>query len=109
MQPVPCIFVSAASRKLCTVRGLVAEGLRRMACLPILSGPERWGFTQMQYEIALELKLPCYVFRCGKPFPFVAHDPEPEDRQLLQPAHRGGLLKQPPTLTVPAYAVTREN
>ena len=49
------------------------------------------------------------VFLCGKPFPFVAHDPEPEDRQLLQPAHRGRLLKQPPTLTVPADAVTREN
>lgn len=135
MQPVPRIFVSATSRDLRTARGLVAEGLRRMECLPIVQddfppdyksvrdmlrtkiqdcnavvhlagfyhgaepqpiipGPDRRSFTQMEYEIAMELKLPCYVFLCGKDFPFDVHDPEPEDRQLLQLAHRDRLLKR---------------
>jgi hypothetical protein len=135
MQPVPRIFVSATSRDLRTARGLVAEGLRRMECLPIVQddfppdyksvrdmlrtkiqacnavvhlagyyygaepqpvfpGPDRRSFTQMEYEIAMELKLPCYVFLCGKDFPFDQHDPEPEEKQALQLAHRDRLLKR---------------
>ncbi|MBL9114691.1 MAG: DUF4062 domain-containing protein, partial [Verrucomicrobiaceae bacterium] len=135
MQPVPRIFVSATSRDLRTARGLVAEGLRRMECLPIVQddfppdyksvrdmlrtkiqtcnavvhlagfyygaepqpvipGPDRRSFTQMEYEIAMELKLPCYVFLCGQNFPFDKHDPEPEEKQALQMAHRDRLLKR---------------
>ncbi len=61
---------------------------------PVLPGPDRRSFTQMEYEIAMELKLPCYVFLCGKDFPFDTHDPEPEDKQQLQIAHRERLLKR---------------
>lgn len=61
---------------------------------PVLPGPDRRSFTQMEYEIAMELKLPCYVFLCGQNFPFDKHDPEPEDKQQLQIAHRDRLLKR---------------
>jgi tetratricopeptide (TPR) repeat protein len=61
---------------------------------PVLPGPDRRSFTQMEYEIAMELKLPCYVFLCGKDFPFDTHDPETEDKQALQMAHRDHLLKR---------------
>lgn len=61
---------------------------------PVLPGPDRRSFTQMEYEIAMELKLPCYVFLCGKNFPFDPHDPEPEDKQQLQLAHRERLLQR---------------
>lgn len=135
MQPVPRIFVSATSRDLRTARGLVAEGLRRMECLPIVQddfppdyksvrdmlrtkiltcnavvhlagfyygaepqpvipGPDRRSFTQMEYEIAMELKLPCYVFLCGENFPFDKHDPEPEEKRQLQMEHRARLLQR---------------
>ncbi len=61
---------------------------------PVLPGPDRRSFTQMEYEIAMELKLPCYVFLCGKDFPFDPHDPEPEEKQQLQIAHRERLLQR---------------
>lgn len=61
---------------------------------PVLPGPDRRSFTQMEYEIAMELKLPCYVFLCGKNFPFDPHDPEPEEKQQLQLAHRDRLLQR---------------
>lgn len=61
---------------------------------PVIPGPDRRSFTQMEYEIAVELKLPCYVFLCGKDFPFDKHDPEPEDKQQLQLDHRERLLKR---------------
>lgn len=61
---------------------------------PVLPGPDRRSFTQMEYEIAVELKLPCYVFLCGRDFPFDPHDPEPEDKQQLQLDHRERLLKR---------------
>jgi chaperonin cofactor prefoldin len=61
---------------------------------PVFPGPDRRSFTQMEYEIAMELKLPCYVFLCGKDFPFDPHDPEPEEKQQLQLEHRGRLLKR---------------
>ncbi len=61
---------------------------------PVLDGPERRSFTQMEYEIAVELGLPCYVFLCGERFPFDEHAPEPEDKRELQVAHRGRLLER---------------
>ena len=61
---------------------------------PVLPGPDRRSFTQMEYEIAMELKLPCYVFLCGKNFPFDSHEPEPEEKQQLQLDHRARLLQR---------------
>ncbi len=62
---------------------------------PVLEGsPDRRSFTQLEYEIAVELGLPCYVFLCGKDYPFDEHDPEPEEKQALQLAHRGRLLER---------------
>ncbi len=62
---------------------------------PVLEGsPERRSFTQLEYEIAVELGLPCYVFLCGKDYPFDEHEPEPEDKQALQLAHRARLLER---------------
>ncbi len=61
---------------------------------PVLDGPDRRSFTQMEYEIAVELGLPCYVFLCGEKFPFDEHEPEPEEKRALQLAHRGRLLER---------------
>jgi len=61
---------------------------------PVIPGPDRRSFTQMEYEIAMELNLPCYVFLCGRDFPFDPHDPEPEEKQQLQLDHRERLLKR---------------
>ncbi len=62
---------------------------------PVLEGsPERRSFTQMEYEIAVEMGLPCYVFLCGKGYPFDEHEPEPEDKRALQLAHRGRRLER---------------
>ncbi len=61
---------------------------------PVIPGPDRRSFTQMEYEIAMELKLPCYVFLCGKDFPFDPHEPESEDKQQLQIDHRNRLLQR---------------
>ena len=59
---------------------------------PVPEDSERRSFTQMEYEIAIELGLPCYVFLCGENFPFDRHDPEPEGKRALQLAHRQRLL-----------------
>ena len=61
---------------------------------PTPPDPERRSFTQMEYEIAMELGLPCYVFLCGEKFPFDEHDPEPEEKRALQMAHRNRLLSR---------------
>jgi len=61
---------------------------------PVIPGPDRRSFTQMEYEIAMELKKPCYVFLCAPDFPFDKHDPEPEDKQQLQLDHRARLLQR---------------
>lgn len=61
---------------------------------PLPADDERRSFTQMEYEIAMELGLPCYVFLCGEKFPFDEHDPEPEEKRALQLAHRGRLLSR---------------
>lgn len=61
---------------------------------PVIPGPDRRSFTQMEYEIAMELKLPCYVFLCGEHFPFDLHDPEPADKAQLQLEHRARLLQR---------------
>jgi len=55
---------------------------------------ERRSFTQLEYEVAVELGLPCYVFICGENFPFDEHELEPEEKRQLQIAHRERLLKR---------------
>lgn len=52
----------------------------------------RRSYTQLEYEIARELKRPVYVFVCGDDFPYSACDPESELFQELQLQHRRNLL-----------------
>lgn len=59
-----------------------AEPQSRMADEP------RRSYTQMEYDLARELKKPLYVFVCGEDFAYDEHTPEPEDKRALQQAHR---------------------
>ena len=51
----------------------------------------RRSYTQMEYDIARELKKPLYTFLCAPDFPYDAHESEPEDLRRLQQAHRDAL------------------
>lgn len=51
----------------------------------------RRSYTQLEYDIARELKKPLYTFLCAPDFPYDAHEPEPEELRLLQDAHRAAL------------------
>ncbi len=53
----------------------------------------RRSYTQMEYEIARELKKPVYVFICGAGFPYDPHEPEDEALRALQLEHRQRLQK----------------
>ena len=48
----------------------------------------RRSYTQLEYEIAVELGKPVYVFLTGDNFPTDPHVPEPSEFQELQEAHR---------------------
>src|SRR5262245_54583463 len=48
----------------------------------------RRSYTQLEYDIAVELGKPVYVFLTGDGFPTDPHDPEPDDLRTLQQAHR---------------------
>ena len=48
----------------------------------------RRSYTQLEYDIAVELGKPVYVFLTGANFPADPHDPEPAELQELQEAHR---------------------
>jgi tetratricopeptide (TPR) repeat protein len=48
----------------------------------------RRSYTQLEYDIAEELKKPVYVFLTGDKFRTDPHDPEPAELQELQQAHR---------------------
>ena len=48
----------------------------------------RRSYTQLEYDIAIELETPVYVFLTGDRFPADPHDPEPRDLRELQQAHR---------------------
>ncbi|MEO6004370.1 MAG: DUF4062 domain-containing protein [Opitutus sp.] len=48
----------------------------------------RRSFTQLEYDIARELRKPVYVFVCAADFPYDEHTPEDAEKQELQKAHR---------------------
>jgi hypothetical protein len=50
----------------------------------------RRSYTQLEYDIARELRKPVYVFVCGEGFPYDEHEPEDPQRQSLQQAHLCG-------------------
>ena len=54
-------------------------------------GDPRRSYTQLEYDIARELKKPLYAFLCAPDFPYDAHEPEPEELCLLQEQHRAAL------------------
>ena len=51
----------------------------------------RRSYTQMEYDIARELRKPVYTFICAEDFPYDAHEPEPPELRALQDAHRAAL------------------
>ncbi|MGR3364952.1 MAG: DUF4062 domain-containing protein, partial [Maritimibacter harenae] len=51
-------------------------------------GEPRRSYTQLEVDVARELGLPVYVFVCGPDFPYADCEPEPEELQELQRAHR---------------------
>ncbi len=55
------------------------------------SAPRR-SYTQLEYDIAVELGKPVYVFITGAGFPADPHEPEPPELRELQAAHRGRLI-----------------
>jgi hypothetical protein len=48
----------------------------------------RRSYTQLEYDLAVELGKPVYVFLTGAEFPADPHEPEAADLQELQEAHR---------------------
>ncbi len=48
----------------------------------------RRSYTQLEYDIAVELEKPVYAFLTGAGFPADRHDSEPAELQELQEAHR---------------------
>jgi tetratricopeptide (TPR) repeat protein len=51
-------------------------------------GAQRRSYTQLEYDIAVELRKPVYVFLTGEGFPADWHDPDPAELRELQKAHR---------------------
>ena len=51
-------------------------------------GEPRHSYTQLEYEIARELKKQVFVFVCGADFPYDEHALEPEELRALQAEHR---------------------
>jgi internalin A len=48
----------------------------------------RRSYTQREYDYAIEHEKPLYLFLCEESFPYTAHQPESEEKQALQRAHR---------------------
>lgn len=55
----------------------------------------RRSFTQLEYDIARKLGKKVYVFLCPESFPFDECEPESDELQQLQQAHRGTILADP--------------
>ena len=49
----------------------------------------RRSYTQLEYDIARELKKPLYTFLCAPDFPYDAHE-------LRDPPNRVGFARRPP-------------
>jgi tetratricopeptide (TPR) repeat protein len=60
----------------------------------------RRSYTQLELELARELKIPAYTFICAENFPYDPHEPEPPELQSLQQAHRTALLSGDPLFTL---------
>ena len=54
-------------------------------------GSPRRSYTQLEYDIAIELGKPVYIFLTGEGFPSDSPDPEPSELQDLQKTHRQNL------------------
>ena len=52
----------------------------------------RRSYTQLEYEYAVELKKPLYIFVCGDGFPYDVHTPEDDEKRRLQDSHRQRVL-----------------
>jgi Domain of unknown function (DUF4062) len=59
-------------------------------------GKMRRSYTQLEYDIARELKKPCYSFICSEDFPFDKCESEGELHRQLQLAHRQVLISAGP-------------
>jgi len=55
------------------------------------AGEPRRSYTQMEYDIARELKKRVYVFICWEGFVYDDHPPEDPEKQRLQQEHRAAL------------------
>jgi formylglycine-generating enzyme required for sulfatase activity len=55
---------------------------------PAIRTDPRRSFTQLEHEIARELKLPIIRFICTSEFPYNPHSPESPEKQALQAAYR---------------------
>ena len=51
----------------------------------------RRSYTQLEYDLARELRKPLYVFLCAERFPYDAHPAEPAAARELQQTHRAAL------------------
>ena len=54
-------------------------------------GEARRSYTQLEYDVARELRKPLYVFVCTESFPYDRHEPEVAELRTLQEAHRRNL------------------
>lgn len=55
-------------------------------------GAPRRSYTQLEYEVAVELGKPLYVFVCGDGFQYDQHAVEDQERRSLQAMHRERLV-----------------
>lgn len=52
----------------------------------------RRSYTQLEYDLARQLRKPCFRLICAEGFPYDKHPPEDEERQRLQRGHRAALM-----------------
>ncbi|MEL7500602.1 MAG: tetratricopeptide repeat protein [Planctomycetota bacterium] len=55
------------------------------------NGASRRSYTQIEYDLAKQLNKKVYVFLCPNSFPFNDCEPESDEKQRLQQAHRNQL------------------
>lgn len=87
-----------------TVREMLRERLRKCDAVihiagrcygsepkEVDGGARRRSYTQLEYDIARELRKPVYVFVCGEGYQFDNHVEERPELRRLQQAHRAAL------------------